>query len=369
MAPKNKRDRSKATTNGPPTKRDRSTAITNAPPTKRASTDAEKNSKPKRKKRSRDDIDDDDDDTPKAFKRLMQFHATGRNPSGLDDGVRPPKNAAKKRKREDTAASTTTTTAPKANTSASTPHPPPAIPTAKTIPTIRPGEKMSEFSARVDAALPVSGLTSNRKDPLGLKQRQTKTEKRMQKMYAEWREEEARLQDRRDEAREQEEERQEELGLLPSQQQHQKDILDAFAASAALSSSSSKSKKKNKKGKKAKRARLIGETTGALDGSDDDDDDPWAKLARRDTTRPTSLHDVVQAPPQFSAVPREKFKVRGVGGAKVDVADVPHAAGSLRRREELGQARRAVVEGYRRLMEGRRAGVGGGGGRGGEMEE
>jgi hypothetical protein len=53
----------------------------------------------------------------------------------------------------------------------------------------------------------------------------------------------------------------------------------------------------------------------------------------------------VLAPPSFLSIPREKFKVRRGG-----VDDVPNASGSLRRREELGEVRRSVVEGYRAMM-------------------
>jgi hypothetical protein len=55
----------------------------------------------------------------------------------------------------------------------------------------------------------------------------------------------------------------------------------------------------------------------------------------------------VQAPPTFSRVPKEKFRTLG---ARVEVDDVPKASGSLRRREELGELRKSVVEGYRAMM-------------------
>ena len=59
------------------------------------------------------------------------------------------------------------------------------------------------------------------------------------------------------------------------------------------------------------------------------------------------LNDVVQAPPAFTKVPKEKFQVRG---ARVEVENVPRASGSLRKREELGSVRRSIVEGYRQMM-------------------
>ncbi|KAI9870366.1 MAG: hypothetical protein M1830_004334, partial [Pleopsidium flavum] len=198
------------------------------------------------------------------------------------------------------------------------------------VPKIQPGERMSEFAARVDAALPVSGLIgkgpSGRKHPLGLKGKQTKMERKMQKMQKEWREIEAKRKERVEEMREEaEEEDEEERGRL--------------SASQALG---------RRKSKKPKRLNVVGE-------EGDNDDDPWAavKAARNEKSNGlVGLHDVVQAPPQITKAPKEKFRV--ANGAKVDVTDVPTAAGSLRRREELGEARRSIVEGYRIMMQGKR---------------
>jgi hypothetical protein len=67
-------------------------------------------------------------------------------------------------------------------------------------------------------------------------------------------------------------------------------------------------------------------------------------------TQPVNPFDVAKAPPTNLVKPKEKFKVRGMGGAKVDVADVPAAAGSLRRREVLASERKNIVEQYRKLM-------------------
>lgn len=243
----------------------------------------------------------------------MAYQTTGRKiPSGLDDGKT--KKQGKKRKREETAEN-------------------PVKPEAKssdTIPKIQPGERMSEFAARVDVALPVSGLIGKGqrkgKDPLGLKVKQTKLERRMQKMQKEWREVEAKRKERLEEA---EEEAEEEEG------EPRPGLTAAYGSGM-------------KNSKKAKRRKVLGEESG-------DDDDPWAvvKAARNEKANGlVGLHDVVQAPPQFTKVPQEKFRVKN--GAKVDVADVPTTAGSLRRREELGEARRSIVEGYRKMMQGKR---------------
>ena len=188
---------------------------------------------------------------------------------------------------------------------------------------------MSDFAARVDAALPVSGLIGKGGTKLpGVKVPRTKMERKMQKMQKEWREVEARRREKREEAMEEVEDEDGDMkinarGLNPSQS--------------------------SKKGK-----RRI----------DDDDEDPWAAVGKSQSTKTTSpsaglvgLHDVVQAPPQFSKVPTDRFRIRN--GAKISVLDVPGAAGSLRRREELGEARRSVVEGYRAMMKEKKAGDGG----------
>lgn len=240
----------------------------------------------------------------------MMFQQGKKLPKGLDDGVK----QTKKQKKA-------------ANALAEGRAPAPEKEEKAEMPTIRPREKLSDFSARVDAALPVAGLINksgkNGKDPLGLKVGRTKTEKRMHRMYAEWRVEEAKIQERREEAREKaEEEMYDENGKVKISWD---DDADETAAG------------KKKKGKK----KQIGEI-------DDGNDDPWAELIKKRGEEKNKVSDVYQAPPTFTRIPKEKFKVRG---ARVDVEDVPKAAGSLRRREELGEVRKSVVEAYREMMQ------------------
>ncbi|KAG9235225.1 putative UPF0653 protein [Amylocarpus encephaloides] len=257
---------------------------------------------------------DINDDTPKAFARLMMFQQGQKLPKGLDDGVRDKK--VKKRKAnpmgsqgEDEGASKVVATQ-----------------TESATPTIRPGERMAEFSARVDAALPVRGLANKTgkggKDPLGLQVKRTYKEKKMHKMYAEWRAQDEKIKEKREEARELEE--MEEEGE------------DGQVVWKDAGAERSKRKKKGKKGKR----RLIGEV-------EDGEGDPWAKIKQLRGGGKVALNDVAQAPPIFKQTPKEKFKVRG---ARVEVENVPKASGSLRRREELGEVRRSVVEGYRQMM-------------------
>lgn len=254
----------------------------------------------KRKRVSTATKDYKEDDTPREFARLMQFQATKKRPSGLDDGDR---RSAKKRK------AAQTDDAPKV------PAPAPA-PEKIEIPKIMPGEKLADYSARVNQALPIGGLARKGKVQIdGVKERMTKTEKRLKKMYASWREEDARRKEAEEEFQEQQEEDEEDQ-----------------AAKLGGQDITFSSKKK----------RMIGEQA-------DDNEDPWAVLKlKRDA--PKGLHDVVQAPPEFTVKPKERFKVRN--GAKVNVVDVPTASGSLKRREELSDARRDVIERYRAMMKG-----------------
>ena len=250
----------------------------------------------------------------------MAFQRGEKLPKGLDDGVKISKSARKKQKLA------------KENEEASI-----AKPVAtKTMPTILPGERLGDFAARVDAALPVSGLINKSakggKDPLGLKVGRTKTEKRMHRMYSEWREEEKKIQDRKMEEAEIREE--DEMG---------EDENGNVRWKADLEETGTATSKKGKKGK-GKKKKLLGEV-------DDGEGDPWAKLKKDRAEQKISLNDVALAPPTFTKAPREKFKVRG---AQVDVGDVPKASGSLRRREELGSVRQSVVDSYRAMMKANR---------------
>ncbi len=232
------------------------------------------------------------DDTPKAFVRLLQFQQSGKRFNGLDDGNRK-SNKNTKRLRDELAEVAPVTTKPE-------------------VLTILPGEGMSDFSARVNQALPLAG--TNRKDNRqpGLKERQTRTERKMQKMQADWRKDEARRKEKEEEAQDVAEE----------------EDAENFTAATAVGS------------RKRRRSSL--------------DDDPWAGL-KATREQPKGLHDVVQAPPNFRSIPKEKFKV--TNGATVNVANIPGTAGSLRRREELGDTRQSIIDSYRQLMAGSRSHV------------
>lgn len=271
-----------------------------------------------------------EDDTPKAFRQLMQYSTTGRRaPSGLETEKKNREN--KKRKRE--GADNKDESNKKTVHTKSQNIEPTTAEKKQAVPKILPGEKLADFAARVDRALPLSEMTKS-SQPAGSKTRDhkmTKHEKHLRRLQAGWREEEARIREHEEAEREERE----------AEMEEQLEILKEWEAEAR----GGKAKKKGTVPKKKKKGASGGD--GGAGDSGDDDPDPWAKLKKRDKERQANPFEYAQAPPQLTK-PREIFKVRG--GAKVDVANVPNAVGSLRRREELAGERRNIVEEYRRLM-------------------
>ncbi|PSS02406.1 hypothetical protein BD289DRAFT_471003 [Coniella lustricola] len=280
---------------------------------------------------------DTKDDAPRAFKRLMALKDGRKVRDGLDDGSRPANN---KKKRKAAAAGAEEDEVKAASEAAAIV----AAAKKKNIPTIQPGERMSEFAARVDAALPVMGLvkkSTKGKDPLGLKVHRTLKEKKMHKLYDEWRREEAAIQEQRREELEDAEEREmEEEGAAGGSVKWRVDM-ESEAATGGK-------KGKKKGGKRGKGAKSVWEV------DDGDDADPWEALKKKRGEAKIGLHDVVKAPPVFKTIPKQVFKV---GGATVDVGTIPKSAGSLKRREELQTVREEVIASYRKMMEGKRARV------------
>lgn len=231
-----------------------------------------------------------DDDAPRAFKRLMAFTQGRKFGSGLDDG-----KSAKPAARESQPAGQT--------------------------PQIRPGEDLRAFSARVDASLPLAGISTKAsvkdgKDVLGLKVPRTRKERKMHKLYDQWRAEEQKIQERREEEKE-----------LAAEKELENDAADITSLSMLDDAGA-----KRKRGKKG----------GARE------EDPWAQLKKQRGEIRASLNDVAQAPPELH---KRQTKLLKVAGAGVNVGSAPKSAGSLRRREELEEARQDVVEAYRRIRE------------------
>ncbi|KAM0276345.1 hypothetical protein ACHAQH_006838 [Verticillium albo-atrum] len=207
---------------------------------------------PRKKRKSRSNPDD----APRAFKRLMAFAQGKKTRSGLDNG-----ETTSKRRSASTAAA-------------------PAEVVAPEMPTIRPGEKMAEFASRVDTALPLSGLVNKTprdgKDPGGVKVRRTKKERKMHKLYDQWREEDKKIKEQRLEALEEAAERQMDEDLENGNHTHWPINLGGTSTSTA------KKGKKNKKGRKTKAA---------------EDEDPWDAFQKAHKQNKIGLHDVVLAPP------------------------------------------------------------------------
>ena len=274
------------------------------PPLKRAKplpvkgTTTTETTKPPKKsaKRKRANLDDD---TPRAFSRLLTAYRPPR--SGLDDGRLPPK---KRKTSEPTVGSE-----------------PPFQPSSIPPPTIQPHEPLSSFNARVDAALPFSGVSKRSGGGDEAERgRKTKTEKKMQKMQKEWREEDKRRKERLDEMKD-----------------------DAVDDTRVV-------KKPTRKGGRGKKDR-------GADGEEafDADEDPWAHIAakRAEETNEKAnaglvgLHDVVMAPPKLPKTPKKQENVgvsRGPGGVK--------------RQAELSEARKSVIDSYREMMKQKRATTG-----------
>lgn len=189
---------------------------------------------------------------------------------------------------------------------------------------IRPGEDLRSFSHRVDAALPVAGLTKKTvvkdgKDEVGLKVWRTRKERNMHKLYDQWRAEERKIQDQR------EEEADEAIGRE----------LDEDPTGVAALARSELNEALSKRSRR-KRGKVV-------------DDDPWAELKKKRAEAKVAVHDQAQAPPELNKGTSRQLKVEG--GAVANVGNVPKSAGSLKRREELQEIRADVVDAYRRIRE------------------
>ena len=189
------------------------------------------------------------------------------------------------------------------------------------VPRIRPGEDLRSFAVRVDAALPVSGLThktkvKDGKDELGLKIYRTRKERKMHILYDQWRAEERKIEEMKEDELEQAAERE----------------LDNDAA-GITSFASLDTADTGLGGKSRRRGGNV-------------DEDPWLELKRRRAETKPGLHDVAQAPPVLSKPASQLLRV---SGAAVDVSNIPKSAGSLRRREELQTTRTDAIEAYRKM--------------------
>ena len=212
---------------------------------------------------------------------------------------------------QQTLSSSTTTTTPK--------H--------QEVPKILPGESLRDFSARVDALLPLS-LSSTKTSAaagapssktiareLGLKERTTLHNKRLQKMIEGWREEEEKIKERK---REQLDEEEEDGG----DDDHERLETGRLWRQAGMANA-------NRKGKKVRAKKRRGGAgddggSGGSEGEDEEGGDPFAAFTKKklEETRQRSLQDVVQAPPQLVL----KDGKRGLGKVKLKDYGPPRAS-------------------------------------------
>ncbi|KIW21171.1 hypothetical protein PV08_01751 [Exophiala spinifera] len=235
------------------------------------------------------------DDTPKSFARLMAFHQHGqRLPSGLDDGttIKTGKKKTKKNGRD----SSNTNVNDEEDDDDSNNNSNTNVNATEPL-QILPGERLSEFAARVDQSLPLTSVprhqTRINKIP-GLEKIKTpltKHNKRLARLQSEWRNAEAKRRAAQEEEDEELADRREEDDLLWLGAGVDKDRLRRSGLGGG-------GKKKNKDKKK----------------HDPDDVDPWKQLERKrreeGELRQKNLQDVVLAPPVLKSV-KNIFKDKG----------------------------------------------------------
>ncbi|KAL7899131.1 hypothetical protein HDV63DRAFT_395401 [Trichoderma sp. SZMC 28014] len=180
-------------------------------------------------------------DTPRAFRRLMAVAGGKKLRSGLDNGD--------------------TGNQPMQDSN---------VPSEKLQ--IRPGENLGAFASRVDAALPVSGLakkstTRDGKDELGLKVYRTRKERKMHKLYDQWREEERKIQQKKEDE------------LEDIAERDLEDDAAGILTSAAFQDENNQGVKR--KGKK--RRKQV-------------DEDPWLVLKKLRAEKKPKLHEAPLAP-------------------------------------------------------------------------
>ncbi|CAK7210958.1 hypothetical protein SBRCBS47491_000955 [Sporothrix bragantina] len=264
-------------------------------------------------------------DTPRAFRRLMSLNNGKRIRKGEDTGVVETKKQKKERLTKERAAAAKAAAAAEGGeveagadgtdaTAAAPAEPQAAEDDANTL-KIRPGERLSDFNSRVNAALPLAGIVKKSvsggaggKDPLGLaKTYRTRQERKLHKLYDQWRKDDAKIKEREEEERE----------LV----QEREDALDESLGVKWRLDFQEAGKKKGKKNKGGSGNNYAGE------------DDVWAAFNRKKTAETKStvragVHDTVGAPPErLTKIDSSKFKFAqlkkpggGLGAAEVEAA-------------------------------------------------
>lgn len=189
---------------------------------------------------------------------------------------------------------------------------------------IRPGEDLRSFSVRVDATLPISGLAKKTKikdgkDEQGFKVHRTLKERKMHKLYDQWRLEERKIQERKEEELE---------------KAAEKELENESGGSMSFASLEDPDRGRGDRRSRGRRAYR--------------EEDPWLALKRRRSEAKPGLHDVAQAPPDLLG----KRAILGSSSAQ-DTTTHPDSSTkpAARGREGLQRARQEVVEAYRRIRE------------------
>lgn len=205
-------------------------------------------SKPKQKNtRANSRRSNDNDQGPRAFRRIMEFASGKRVPNGLDEGKQPKRQVPSKDL------------------------------------SILPGEDMAAFSARVNAAIPLTTADTRTirasNDPLGLKPWRTRKEMKMHKLYDQWREEDRKLKEREEEALEEQAERELESDIF-----------------LTISDPTNPDNQTGSGGKQKKRSR---------------EEDPWEEVKRRRAEAKPRLHGDAPVP---AASQLDMTKIKRIGG-------------------------------------------------------
>ncbi|CAK7563080.1 MAG: hypothetical protein SEPTF4163_000937 [Sporothrix epigloea] len=288
-------------------------------------------------------------DTPRAFRRLMSLANGKRIRQGEDTGIVETKKQKKDRlAKERVAAAKNVAEAEdgEANVEeAASTNAAPATPVTveednASALKIRPGERLSEFNARVNAALPLAGLVkksvaggAGNKDPLGLsKQYRTRQERKLHKLYDQWRKDDVKIKEREEEERE----------IL----REREDALDESLGVKWRLDFQDANKKKGKKNKGGSGNNYAG------------DDDVWAAFNRKKTAETKStvragVHDTVGAPPErLTKIDSSKFKFAqlkkpggGLGAAEVEAAIAEYTGNKAKKSAAVKGVNKRLVGG------------------------
>jgi hypothetical protein len=154
------------------------------------------------------------------------------------------------------------------------------------VPDILPGESLRDYSVRVDAALPLTGLVAkpvkNGKDVLGFKAYKTRKERKMHKLYDQWRAEDNKIREKKEE----------ELELAAARALEDGTVM--LSSNLDFGSGNIGEGPGRGRGKKKRASRR-------------QKDDPWEELRRKRGEGKPRLGNVASAPPTLAKVTPKLF--------------------------------------------------------------